>query len=214
MPPSPSAKVVSDIGHNDRHFGALDADAADHEVHSILLISGHMLGSCPLFRFLGIRPSVALWHRLIFRLLSVDSAGLASTGQERFIGLRSISRVRPNRWGRVGPIDQPLAQPSAVLGSGIRHDLTTGEAMSGIDTDMGFVTKRGDRDVRLRTPLSVDLALRDLHRPTSIGILLGGLRRLIRPDLISRFAGFDRIFLIPGVSLPGGSNQACINNLS
>ena len=86
MPPPPSTEIVGDVGHDDRRLGALDADAADHEVHPILLVPEDMLDVCPHFRLPGIRSSMVFWHRSILRLLSVDLAGLTGTGQERFIG--------------------------------------------------------------------------------------------------------------------------------
>ena len=86
MPPSPSAEIVGDIGHDDRRLGALDADAPDHEVHPILLMPEDMPDACPYFRLLGIRSSMMVRHRSVLRLLSMDLAGLTGTGQKRFIG--------------------------------------------------------------------------------------------------------------------------------
>ena len=47
MPPSPSAETVGDVGHDDRGLGALDTNAADHEVHPVLLMPEDMLNACP-----------------------------------------------------------------------------------------------------------------------------------------------------------------------
>ncbi len=73
--------------------------------------------------------------------------------------------------------------------------------MSGIGADRRFITERRDRDITLR------LALGDLHRPASIGILLCGLRQQIRSNLISRPPSLDRVLLAPGTPLPGSTNQ-------
>ena len=86
MAPPPSTEIVGDVGHDDRRLGALDADAAHHEVHPILLTPEDMLDACPHFRPPGIRSGMMVRHRSVFRLFSVDLAGLTGTGQERFIG--------------------------------------------------------------------------------------------------------------------------------
>ncbi|MEM9155900.1 MAG: hypothetical protein AAGB13_12850 [Cyanobacteria bacterium P01_F01_bin.33] len=75
MPPSSSAKIVGNVGHDIRRLRTFDANTANHQVHLILLMREHMLGACPHSRFLGIRPSVALWYRFVFWLLSMNLAG-------------------------------------------------------------------------------------------------------------------------------------------
>ncbi len=75
-----------------------------------------------------------------------------------------------------------------------RDRLATDETMPDINADMRFVAERRDRNIRLRLAVSFDLALGDLHRPASIGILLRGLRRQIRPNLISRLSSLIASF--------------------
>ena len=97
VPPSPLAEIVGDVDYGDGRLSAFDAHAANHEVHPILSMPEDMLDIWPHFRRLGIRSNTMLRHRSILRLLSVDLTGLADTGQERFVGRRSISCVRPSR---------------------------------------------------------------------------------------------------------------------
>ncbi len=87
MPPSPSAEIVGDVGHDDRGLGALDADAADGEIHSVLLVTEDMLDPRSNLGPLRVRLGGALRHRLAFRLPSMDLTGFADIGEKIFIRL-------------------------------------------------------------------------------------------------------------------------------
>lgn len=109
FPPSPSAEIVGDVGHDDRRLGAFEADAANDEVHPRLLLREDVLDAGADRGFPGIGLGHALRHRLAGGLPAVDAAGLAAIGQEVLVSLGAIGRVGPDIGRGVARIDQPFA---------------------------------------------------------------------------------------------------------
>src|SRR5690606_41710433 len=92
---------------------------------------------------------------------------------------------------------------------------STDTGMSPVDGEMGFVAKHGKRDHgQWRPVLSIAHLATDLERPAGIGILLGCPCRFVGPDLLGRFALFDRLPFLVGIALLWRRHQAGIDNLA
>ena len=149
LPPSPSAEIVGDVGHDDGRLGALDADAADRQLHAVLLLREDVLDARPHRGFPGVGLGGALRHRLAGRFLSMNRAALAAVGQVFLIRLRPLGGVPPNFRGGTAGIDQAFVQPRTVVRRGVGQLLPADEAVPLVDADVALAAEFRDREVAL-----------------------------------------------------------------
>ncbi len=110
----------------------------------------------------------------------------------------------------------PPAAAASAIGMGRRsRGAFPDEAEATVDCDVAFVAEDRQGDLRqgLACLVEPDLAA-DLQSPASVGILLGRLVRLVRPDLIGAPAGLDRLLLGIIVTLLGRGNQGSVDDLA
>lgn len=194
-------QVVDKVGHADLCRRPGDADGADEEVHPVFLDREDVLDAGADFRFQRVGIAHRLRHRAARGLLAVDAADEAVLGQELLVDLRPIGRVGPHRAGGVGLVEQPLAEPRALVSRGVAGVPTTDQAVLAIDRDVVLIAecRNGDVDSRPR-PVGALLGLAELDRPTGVSVLvaeLGGLRL----PILGNTPLFDRLLFVLGIAL-------------
>ncbi len=119
-----------------------------------------------------------LRHRPTRRLLAMDAADEAVPFEERLVRLRAVGRVGPDGARGVGLVEQPLAQPRALVGGGVGRVLAPDQPVLAVDGDMVLVAECRDGDVDWRNrPTRPRLGLAELDRPARVAVLLPELRR-------------------------------------
>jgi hypothetical protein len=128
--------IVDHVRQADLHPGAGDADGADEEVHLILLHGEHVFDAGAHLGLERVGASLRLRHRAARRLLAVDAANEAVLLQELLIGFRAIGCVGPDRTGRVGLVEQALAQPRAFISCGVSGVPAPDQPVLAVDRDV------------------------------------------------------------------------------
>jgi hypothetical protein len=148
-----------------------------------------------------------LRHRPARRLLSMDVADEAVPGEELLVDLRAIGRVGPHRAGRVGLINESLAQSRALVSRRVGCVPAPDQPVFVVDRDVVLVAERRDGDVDdgLRA-VGALLGLAELDRPARVAILVGELGGLGLPVLRDAPLPDGRL-LILGVALFGRGDQ-------
>lgn len=138
-----------------------------------------------------------LRHRPALGLLAMDLADEAVLVEEGLVGRGAIGAIGPDSLGRVGGIEQALAQPRALIGGRIRHQPALDQAVLAVDRDMILIAEGGNGDVdRRHRAVRLRLGLGELDGPARVTVLPG----------LGNAPGLDLVLLLFGVALPGCRN--------
>lgn len=139
--------VVDDVGHADFQRGAGDADGADDQAHSRLLLGKDVLDMAADFGFPAIGDCGPARHGPSLRLFPMNEGDKAVRIHEFLVGLRPIGRIRLDAACGIGLVEQPLAQARSFIGCGIGGLLFADQAEPAVDRDVVLVPEGRDRDI-------------------------------------------------------------------
>ena len=155
-----------------------------------------------------------LRHRPTRRLLAMDAADEAVPFEEHLVRLRAVGRVGPHRARRVGLVEQPLAQPRALVGRGVGRVPAPDQPMLAIDRDMVLVAEGRDGDVdRRNRPVGPRLGLAEFDRPARVAVLVPELGRLRLPGL-GDAPVLDGLLFLLGIALLGRCDKRSVDDLA
>ncbi len=206
--------VVGEIGKCNLGLRPFDANGADAQSHLRFLLSKDMLNPGSGFRFGGIALGNVCGHGPPLGLLVMDMRSPAHLPQPFLVGFGAVSRIGPDTGG--GIISRhDLSQHLAIMSGSVSDREVANEAETAVYDDVVLVAKGWDGDVGcVFATVFLGLRLGELHRPSRIGVLLGGFGRFVRPYLISRLALFDRGLLVFIVALAWSRYPCRVHDLA
>jgi hypothetical protein len=98
--------------------------------------------------------------------------------------------------------------------SGIGDDPAADDPVLPVDGKVGLVAVDGDGDIDRSRSINARFRLGILDRPAPIGVLLGRLGGLVRPNLLSGFPRLDGVLFGFGIALIRRGDQACVDDLT
>ena len=144
----------------------------------------------------------------------MDLAAQHLRRQPCLIRFGAIGAVRPHIAARVIRRQDLAEQPAIAVGRR-RHGAFADKAIAAGDGDVRLVAERRDRDHRQRPSIgSVTNLAADLQSPAGVRVLLSGLVRFVRPDIIRRLACLDRRLFLLRVPLFRSWNQGSVDDLA